>query len=204
MDTESSPAVPAVAPCGPCGRIGDNASPASLPKQSWYEDKKLLAKLDLFKTLIVVFGVPVGLYTFADNKMKERHEAEWMAYEKMDDRYWTYERLAMDHPLLSVSDVHASDPALAKLAKPRDQLTPEERIHERQMMYMLIAMYERAFILYSDKSTDLKENQWAGWKNGLKRWCKAPAFREAWQHIGEDFDRRYQVYVNQLLQAPLS
>src|SRR5215213_10222471 len=184
MDTESDSASVPATPTSACER----APAETPPHQSRYADKKLLAKLDFIKTLIIIFGVPVAIYTFADNKVKERQEAEWMAYEKMDERYWSYERLAMDYPQLAVSDVHVSDPELAKLTKPRDQLTPEERIHERQLMYMLIAMYERSFILYSDKSTTLKENQWAGWQNGLGRWCKSPAFREAWQHIGEDFD----------------
>ena len=178
---------------------GDALEAEFSTRGSWFQNKKVIAILDVIKTLIIICGVPVGIYTYATNKIKERREAEWIAYEKMDDRYWTYERLAMDYPSLAVSDVHASNPELAKLAKPREQLTAEERIHERQLMFMLIAMYERAFILYSNQSTELKANQWAGWENGLKRWCKSPAFKEAWRQIGEDFDRQYQAHVNKEL-----
>jgi hypothetical protein len=196
------PATPQASPLESGSTTSSDASAVAASSQdSWYQKKKLAAFLDVLKTLLVICGVPIGIYTYATNKIKERHEAEWQAYEKMDDGYWTYERLAMDYPRLNVSDVHASDPELSRLTKPRNQLTPEERIHERQLMYMLIAMYERAFILYSSQSTALKEAQWEGWENGLQRWCGTPAFREAWQHIGEDFDKHYQEHVNAVIKA---
>jgi hypothetical protein len=165
----------------------------------WRERLKRWFSLEVIQAVVLILGVPSGLWTYYEAKQKERLEAEWMAYEKMDERYWMYERMAMEHPQLGVSDATVSDPALAKLVKPRGQLTPAEMVRERQMMIMLIAMYERAFILYADQSSELKARQWAGWENGLKRWAKEPNFREAWARIGVDFDAEYGKLVNKLM-----
>jgi hypothetical protein len=186
--------------------LGAPLPPPAQPPRRWYDDEKLVARFklvqDTVQTLIVVIGIPVGLYQYIEGKNKDRADAQWMAYEKMDDRYWTYERLAMDHPLLDVSDAGGSDPGLAALLKPRDRLTPEERIQERQFMLMLISMYERAFILYADKSTDFKTEQWNGWESGLSRWIRKPVFLEAWRAIGGDFDTKFQSHVNGLMATP--
>ena len=168
---------------------------------AWYQDKKLIAFLEMVQKLIVIFGVPIAIYAFVAEKNKERAEREWIAYEKMDERYWAYEQLCMDYPQLNVSDAGASDPALAKLMKPRDELTSDERIRERQLMFMLIAMYERAYILYSDQTTEFKKRQWSGWENGLKRWVTEPQFREAGKQLGEDFDTQCQSFIAPMLDA---
>jgi hypothetical protein len=171
----------------------------------WYDDAKIAGRIklvqDTIQFLIVVIGVPVGLYNYIEAKNKDREDAEWLAYEKMDDRYWTYERLAMDHPFLDVSDAGASDNTVSALLKPRNDLTSAERINERQFMLMLISMYERAFILYADKSTTFKAEQWNGWDSGLNRWIRKPVFIEAWHAIGTDFDTRFQNHVNDLMKT---
>lgn len=174
-----------------------------LTSEAWYQNKKLLAFLALVQQFIVIVGVPIGVYTYWSNKLKERNEAQLATYEKLDDRYWTYEGLALPYAGLDVSDAGVSDEALSKLLLPRDKLSPQQRIHERQLLFMLIAMYERAFIMYSDKTDQFRKEQWAGWDNGLKRWCRREGFREAWAHLGEDFDGLYQDYVNKLLTSPI-
>jgi hypothetical protein len=171
-------------------------------RESWYQNKKGIAFLALLQQLIVIIGVPVGLYTYWDNKQKERKEAQLATYEKLDDRYWSYEGLALRHVGLDVSDAGVSDEVLGKLLVPRNKLSSEQRIQERQLQFMLIAMYERAFIMYSDKTDDFRKEQWVGWDNGLRRWCKRESFREAWAHLGVDFDGLYQEYVNKLLTSP--
>ena len=167
---------------------------------AWFQDRKLHDALELVQKLIVVFGVPIAIWNYTDERAKEREAREWTAYEKMDDRYWTYERLAMDFPRLNVSDAEASDSALAALTVERSKLTPEDRLHERQLMFMLIAMYERAFLLYRDETTEFRTKQWSGWNEGLKRWTRAPGFLAAWRVLGGDFDESYQAYVNDLIE----
>jgi hypothetical protein len=169
--------------------------------EAWYARKQVTAALALLQQLIVIVGVPVGVYTYSVSKTKEREAAERATYEKLDDRYWTYESLALRHVGLDVSDAGVSDPALERLLFPRNSLSAEQRIVERQLMLMLIAMYERAFIMYADQSTEFRAEQWAGWDNGLKRWCRRMSFTEAWQHIGEDFDTKFQVHVNELIKS---
>lgn len=171
-------------------------------KEAWYQNKKLVAALALVQQVIVILGVPVALYTYIDTKSKERTESQLATYEKLDDRYWTYEKLALEHVGLDVSDAGTSDEGLSQLLIPREKLTPNQRIQERQLLFMVIAMYERAFIMYSDKTDDFRSAQWTGWANGLKRWCKRQGFRDAWMMLGTDFDRAYQKHVNDMMGSP--
>lgn len=169
--------------------------PAVTLQEAWYENAKLRAFLDLVQKLVFIFGIPVGIYTFFDTHDKERRDRERSTYEKLDDRYWDYMKLSMNNPQLHVTDA-TNDPVMRKFAKDRSQLTPNERIKERQIMYLLIAMHERAYVMYHDQSSVFKKQQWDGWQNALQRWLDQDGFLEAWRQIGEDFDADYAKHVN--------
>jgi hypothetical protein len=174
------------------------------PRVPWYQKHfgALVAFLAFIQPVIIVAGVPVGIITYIITKQIERRNAESATYEKLNDRYIMYEGLALRYVGLDVSDAGVSDENLTKLLVPRNQLTSQQRIQERQLMFMLIAMYEQAYVNYADKSEDFKQEQWRGWVNGLKRWCRRVSFRQAWARLGEDFDIGYQDFVNKLLREP--
>lgn len=164
--------------------------------RSWYESKKLNAALDLIQKVAVVAGIPIGIYTYWATAAHERREAEIATYEKLDDRYWAYQRLCMDHPHLDVSDVVAEDKELAKVLKPRDKLTPEERVRERQILSLFYSMCERAFLMYADKSEAFKKRQWAGWDAWIRRQIGRPSFRDAWAPGGNGYDTSFEAYIS--------
>jgi hypothetical protein len=58
----------------------------------------------------------------------------------------------------------------------RTKISVGDRIIERQLMCLLIAMYERAFIRYADQTDDFKKEQWAGWPTGSPVGVKEEAF----------------------------
>jgi hypothetical protein len=173
--------------------------PAAIVMESWYQNKKLMAILDLIQKITVAVGIPIGIYTYWTTKNKESHEAELATYEKMDDRYWSYQRLCMEYPQLDVSDATAEDSGLAKALKPRDKLTAEERLRERQIMYLVLATCERAFLLYADKSSEFKKRQWDGWEASIRRVAAKPSFREAWAAGGFGFDTSFQKYIHDIV-----
>src|SRR5260221_6585285 len=105
----------------------------------------------------------------------------------------------MTHPGLDVSDAGASDPTIGALLTDRTKLSSTDKIIERQLMCLLIAMYERAYIRYADQTDDFKREQWSGWLSGLTRWCQRDSFRSAWAAIGRDFDARFQTLVKSRL-----
>ena len=154
--------------------------------------------LGLIQSAIVILGVPVGIYTYWATKKKDRYQAELTIYEKLDDRYWTYQQLCMAHPQLDVSDVTSEDPALAKALKPREQLTIEERLLEREIMYLVIALAEHAFVLYKDSSTRFQERQWKGWNDWIGRLASKASFHEALGAGGSGYDTEFEEYINSL------
>jgi hypothetical protein len=66
-------------------------------------------------------------------------------------------------------------------------------------MYLLIALHERAYVMYHDQSTAFKKREWEGWNRALQRWLDQEVFLEAWDHIGVDFDEDYVKHVNALI-----
>ena len=154
--------------------------------------------LGLIQSAFVILGVPAGIYTYWATKKKDRYQAELAIYEKLDERYWTYQQLCMAHPQLDVSDVTSEDPDLAKALKSRDQLTIQERLLEREIMYLVIALAEHAFLLYKDSSSRFQERQWKGWDDWIRRLASKPSFHEALGAGGSGYDTEFEQYINGL------
>ena len=159
--------------------------------------------LDIIQKLIVVLGLPFAAVGYFEVKKKEQsarekeqHAREIATYTQMDDRYHAYVSMCLNYPHLDVSDAANSEVTLTNALTPRDKLTSKDKIRERQLMFDLFAMYERAFVLYSDVSTAFRQQQWTGWEVSLTRWFTRDSFREAWEVGGRDYDTEFQKYIN--------
>ncbi len=158
--------------------------------------KAWLAAFDLAAKAAIVGSLLWGVYTYRNATAQERQDREIAIYDRLDEKYWEFQLLCTRHPEFNYG--WACDD-LAHLFPPRENFTPVQRIQERRGASLAIAMYESAFIRFSDESSEFREAQWVGWAHSLEQSLKAPAFREAWDAVGRDFDSRFVEFVNEMI-----
>ena len=80
-------------------------------------------------------------------------------------------------------------------------LTPEEKVQQLAMCEMLIALLERAFLMYRDQATAIKRAQWEGWNAYMHDWAKRRNFQVLWRELGEQFDEDFVRHMNSIIAA---
>lgn len=104
----------------------------------------------------------------------------------MDEKYLEYQDLCIRYPYLDIFDVPDSHPI---------ELNEKQKKEELIAFTMLISIFERAFLMYHDQSSDLKSKQWSGWNEYIKSYCERKNFRIAWKICGSSFDSDFQEFV---------
>ena len=159
------------------------------------ELKQLKDWLDVASAVVVAIGVPIGLIRYFFAVRKEQHDREYGTYNALDEKYLSYQKMCMENPALDIFDVPDAAPAA---------LTPAQAKQEVVAFTMLFSIFERAFLMFQDQSTEIKRNQWAGWESYIQSFCARANFRAAWVASGATFDARFQAYMQQLMTASLA
>lgn len=129
---------------------------------------------ELLSYLVTVLGLPVAVLTIwrelraeRANEAKELEQREDEIYVQLSQQYSAILEAALAHPELDVLEATSCE-----------RLTPEQR--RRQAIYyeMLMALFERAFILlHEDSPTGQGGRRWGSWADFLAYWLKRPDFR---------------------------
>jgi hypothetical protein len=143
--------------------------------------------LDVITAVIVVVGVPLGFWKYYRTVQKEQRDREYGTYNALDEKFMEFQRLCLDHPELDTFDVQDMAP------KP---LSAEQQKKELIAFTMLFSIFERAFLMYQDQSTEIKRAQWSGWDSYIKGFCKRANFQSAWKASGTTFDTRFESYIS--------
>lgn len=146
--------------------------------------------LDALVQLVILLGVPLSIFVYYDEKKKERIEREYGTYDALDEKYLEFLQLCLEYPDL---DVMWDIPVEWKI-----NLTPERKRQEDILFSMLIAILERAYLMYRDQSTKIKRKQWSGWSAYMRQYLLKPNFRETWMEIREQWDEDFVAYMDQL------
>ena len=113
-------------------------------------------------------------------------DRELGTYNALDEKYIEYQQICMKHPGLDVFDVpHPSPPALS----------PEDERKQLILFTVLMSIFERAFLMYRDQATSVKQRQWEGWDAYIQSFCQRENFRQAWKISGTTFDTDFQAYM---------
>lgn len=143
--------------------------------------------LDYAVKLVQVIGIPVGIILYFLNKRKERLEREYGTYNALDEKYIDYLKLCLDNPDLDGADIPKTETV---------PLTEAQRYRELVMFSILLSIMERAFLMYKDKSENVRQAQWRGWESYIRTWCTRPNFANALPKIEAQFDEDFIAYLN--------
>jgi hypothetical protein len=151
--------------------------------------------LELINKIIVIIGLPLGLYRYIITKQKEKRDREYGTYDALDDKFIEFQKLCLDHPELNTFDVPDKTPK---------QLTEKEKKEELILFTILFSIFERAYILYNlYNKTDqkIKNDQWKGWNDYIQSYSQRNNFVQAWKESGTTFDANFENFMGEILKS---
>lgn len=147
--------------------------------------------LEAVSFLVVLAGLPIGLVQYFRVTRKEQLDREYGTYNALDEKFLEFQSLCLAHPRLDIFDVPD---------EVSSSLSAEEQKQEIIAFTMLFSIFERAYLMYHDHSTEIKRDQWSGWDKYIQSFCRRGNFRAAWQKSGATFDKNFDQYIRTWLQ----
>lgn len=143
---------------------------------------------EMLSYVVTVVGLPMAILVFIFEQRKERLNEEDAVFEAISERYQEFLRVVLEHPDLHLFSM-AKTPALND-----DQ-------HERMMILfsMLIAMFERAYVLmYDDRLKGARLRRWHSWEDYMHEWCAREDFREQLDGLLVGEDPEFCTYIRKV------
>ncbi len=141
---------------------------------------------ELASYVVTVVGLPFAIFVFYLEQRRERQNEEEELYQRLSDEYAEFSIL-----LLENADLHLSPSSPVKLDLNAEQLERRKIIFE-----ILIALFERAFILvYEENMAKQTQRLWASWDDYFRAWLKRSDFREQLNELLSGEDQDFQNYM---------
>src|SRR5437660_8379533 len=130
---------------------------------------------------------PLAVIAFLRVKKSERLEKEYKTYDELDNRFFEYQKLALEYYDLDILDVPNNDPSLA---------FDKKRKQEMVAYAILFSLFERAYLMFSSQADAFRKRQWSGWKRFLNDFIRRETVRTAWQLSKETYDTDFQMFMD--------
>jgi hypothetical protein len=144
--------------------------------------------LEMGSYAVTVFGLPYAAWVFWVEQRKERENEEEEAYQHLSDAYNDFLKVVLDHADLQLR----TNPALP-------EPTPEQRERMLIIFDMLIALFERAFLIaFREKMSVTEQRRWNSWDDYMREWCRRDDFRQALPLLLRGEDPDFVAYIRRI------
>src|ERR1700691_4772939 len=138
---------------------------------------------------------PLAVITYIKVKKTERLEKEYQTYDELDNRFFEYQKLALEYYDLDILDVPNNDPSLAFDKKRKQEMVAHA---------ILFSLFERAYLMFSNQADTFRQRQWSGWKRFLKDFLRRENVRIAWELSKATYDTDFQLFMDRKIATVLS
>src|ERR1700730_11358666 len=138
---------------------------------------------------------PLAVIAYITAKKRERLEKEYQTYDELDNRFFEYQKLALEYYDLDILDVPNNDPSLA---------FDKKRKQEMVAYAILFSLFERAYLMFSKQGDMFRQRQWSGWKHFLNDFPRRESVRTAWQLSKRTYDTNFQLFMDRTISEVLS
>jgi hypothetical protein len=138
---------------------------------------------------------PLAVIAFINAKKTERLEREYETYDELDNRFFEYQKLALEYYDLDILDVPNNDPSLA---------FDKKRKQEMVAYAILFSLFERAYLMFSKQADTFRQRQWSGWKHFLNDFLCRESVRTAWELSKSTYDTDFQVFMDRKIATVLA
>lgn len=116
--------------------------------------------------VVTVFGLPFAIFLFLYEQRKERDAEDEEAYQLLQNAYSDFLKIVLDNPDLQLRTTAKSS-----------NLTDEQRERTLIIYEMLIALFERAYIVsYEEDLSGVALRRWNSWDDYMREWCRREDF----------------------------
>jgi hypothetical protein len=148
--------------------------------------------------VVTVIGLPVAVMALwreargeRANERKEIEQRDEETYLQLSEQYTAFIESVLRYPELGL---HPRLPV-------RTGLSPEDEARRRLFFEMLIALFERAYILLHEESLDAQgARRWQSWADFMAEWCGRADFRAALPDLLHGEDPAFSHYIRALAQ----
>jgi hypothetical protein len=151
-----------------------------------------LERWELLSYMVTVIGLPFAILVFAYEKRKERRNEEEELHQDLSDDYADFLKLVLENADLQLLR-RRHDQAL--------ELSPEQEERKFALFGILIALFERAYIMVYEEEMDRQTRRlWLSWEDYMREWCSRPDFRGALGELLQGEDEEFRAYIETLAQ----
>jgi len=130
---------------------------------------------------------PLALIEYFKSKKREQLQKEYDTYNELDNRFFDYQKLALEHYDLDILDVPNNDPSLA---------FDKKRKQEIVAYAILFSLFQRGFLMFRNQAEGIRQKQWSGWKLFLNVFIRRESVRTAWQLSKTTYDSDFQAFMD--------
>ena len=143
---------------------------------------------ELLSYVVTVVGLPLAIVVYLVEKHQERVNDEDDVYERLSRNYQDFLQLALDNPDLKLlSQSHTPN------------LNPDQEERMQAIFAMLIALFERAYLLLFEENLKGKElRRWRSWEDFMQEWCEREDFRNSLPNLIHGEDPEFADYIKGL------
>ena len=131
---------------------------------------------------------PLALIEFVRARRRDRLANEYKIYDELDDRFFEYQKIALQYYDLDILDVPNNDPSLG---------FDKKRKQEMVAYAILFSLFERAFLMFHHQAQAFQLRQWSGWKHFLNDFIRRDSVRTAWQLSKATYDTDFQRFMDE-------
>src|SRR6476661_2849 len=149
------------------------------------ETVKDLAQIVYYAALSV--AGPLALVEYVKARKRDRLANEYKIYDELDNRFFEYQKLALEYYDLDILDVPNDDPSLS---------FDKKRKQEMVAYAILFSLFERAYLMFTHQAEAFQQRQWSGWKHFLNDFLRRESVRAAWQLSKGTYDTDFQAFMD--------
>ncbi len=154
------------------------------------ETVKSLAQIIYYLTLSI--AGPLALIQYFRAKKQDRLANEYKIYDELNNRFFEYQKIALEYYDLDILDVPNSDPSLS---------FDKKRKQEMVAYGILFSLFERAYLMFVNQDEIFQLRQWSGWKHYLNDFIRREAVRSAWKFSKGTYDTGFQQFMDEKIAA---
>ncbi len=150
-----------------------------------------LEKMEFLSYVVTVVGLPLAILTYVLEQRRERRSEREEIYQRLSDEYREFLKLVLDN-----SDLH-----LLRREGAVPSLTEEQKERRHTIFGILVALFERAFLLvYEDRMDKQTRRMWQSWEDYMREWVRRADFRDSLAIHLDGEDEEFIHYIRRLVE----
>lgn len=147
---------------------------------------------ELLSYVVTVIGLPFAIAVFVWEQRRERQQEDEEIYQRLSDEYTSFMKLVMQN----------ADLRLLRREGPPAELSPEQRERRFALFNVLVALFERAFLLVWEPRMDRQTARlWQSWEDYMREWCRNADFREVLPELLQGEDEEFATHIRRSAEA---